>query len=79
MSRRLPNPSRPNLHQVAQVDQECVWIVRKQWNRSPRTVQLGFQPVGSASPQEGEAVVVGVLGVEYLGTRLTIRLVSSQS
>ena len=79
MSRRLPNPSRPNLHQVAQVDQESVWIVGKQRNRSPQTVQLGFQPVASAAPQESEAIVVSVLCIKYLGTRLTIRLVSSQS
>ena len=63
MSRRLPNPSRPNLHQVAQVDQERMWIVGKQWNRSPRTVQLGFQPIGSAAPEESEAIVVSVLGI----------------
>ena len=79
VSWRPPNSSRPNLHQVAQVDQECMWIVGKQWNRSPGTVQLGFQPVRSAPPQEGEAVVVGVLGIEYLGARLAVRLVSSQS
>ena len=79
MSRRLPNPPGPNLHQVAEVDQEGVGIVRKNWDWSPRPVQLGLQPVGPASPQEGEPVVVGVLRVQDLGTRLAIGLVSSQS
>ena len=79
VSWRLPNPSRPDLHQVAQVDQQCVWIVLKQWNRSPRPVQLGLQPVRPAPPEESKAVVVSVLGIQYLGTRLAVRLVSGQS
>ena len=79
MSRRLPNPPGPNLHQVAEVDQEGVGIVRKNWDWGPRPVQLGLQPIGPASPQEGESVVVGVLRVQDLGTWLAIGLVSSQS
>ena len=61
--RRLPNPSGPDLHEVSQVDQKGVRMVREERNRGPRSVQLGLQPVRPVAPQEGEAVVVGVLRV----------------
>ena len=77
--RRLPNPSGPDLHEVSQVDQKGVRMVREERNRGPRSVQLGLQPVRPVAPQEGEAVVVGVLRVENLGTWITVGLVPCKS
>ena len=77
--RRLPNPSGPDLHEVSQVDQKGVRMVREERNRGPRSVQLGLQPVRPVAPQEGEAVVVGVLRVENLGTWIPVGLVPCKS
>ena len=77
--RRLPNPSGPDLHEVSQVDQKGVRMVREERNRGPRSVQLGLQPVRPVAPQEGEAVVVGVLRVKNLGTWITVGLVPCKS
>ena len=54
-------------------------MVREERNRGPRSVQLGLQPVRPVAPQEGEAVVVGVLRVENLGTWITVGLVPCKS
>ena len=54
-------------------------MVREERNRGPRSVQLGLQPVRPVAPQEGEAVVVGVLRVENLGTWITVGLVACKS
>ena len=54
-------------------------MVREERNRGPRSVQLGLQPVRPVAPQEGEAVVVGVLRVENLGTWIPVGLVPCKS
>ena len=62
-----PHPPGPGLHHVPQVDQEAVGAVLEEGHLPPAPPQQGLQPVTAAPPEEGEAVIVGVLLVQQLG------------
>ena len=61
-----PHAPGPGLHQVPQVDEDAVWAVLVERHLPPAPLQQRLQPVTAAPPEEGEAVIVGVLPVQQL-------------